>query len=644
MTSELKMTSPASRHLVVATAGHIDHGKTALVRALTGMETDRLEEERRRGITIELGFAFLGDDITIIDVPGHERFIKTMVAGVSTVDLALLVVAADDGVMPQTREHLAILNLLGVPHLFVVLSKIDAADSDWVKLVEEEIRALLPERFRAAPFLRCDSITGEGVTRLKDAILEFQRTLPLRRDTGVFRLPVDRAFSVKGHGTVVTGTILGGSVRVGDRLTVMPQGFETRVRGLQSHGREQTALSVGQRAAINLTGARIGEIVRGDWICQPDAFLTTRFLDVSLEILPDAPPLRRRERVRVEIGTLEALGRVFLLDRAVLNPGEQGWAQIALERPVIAARLDRFVIRRYSPLQTLGGGVVLDPVPPRRTIADPQAVSVLRTFGTDDSVSALSARIQAAGLEGYALAQARAFANAPQPVVSEWIHRFQTAQQVILVADDGDYRLFSAHALTEAKGSVLEQLRRFHEQYPDLPGFHRAELISVLSRRMPAALIERAVADLIGVELQEKRGILMKSDHRIQLQPDQEARIAGILAMLEKAGFNPVNRGALRRAVGGDDSDIGFALNLLEQRRLILPLGDGFVTAEAVQRAWEIVRGELTSGGKTTAQLRDALGCARRSAVALLEYFDSLGKTERNGEARILLPQTDDAP
>lgn len=637
------MIPPMSRHLVVATAGHIDHGKTALVRALTGMETDRLEEERRRGITIELGFAFLGDDITIIDVPGHERFIKTMVAGVSTVDLALLVVAADDGVMPQTREHLAILNLLGVPHLFVVLTKIYTANPDWVELIEEEIRSLLPERFRTAPFFRCDSIAGEGVERLKNAILEFQRTLPPRRDSGVFRLPVDRAFSVKGHGTVVTGTILGGSVRVGDHLAVMPQNFETRVRGLQSHGLEQSALFIGQRAALNLTGARIGEIIRGDWICQPDAFQATQSLDVALELLPDSPPLRRRERVRVEIGTLEALGRVFLLDRSVLNPGGQGWARIALERPVMAARLDRFVIRRYSPLQTLGGGVVLDPLPPRRTSADPQTVAALRALATDDPEAALSARIKAAGLEGYTLAQARAFANTPQPVVSEWIRRLQVSRQAVLAPDDKEGRLFSMQVLEEAKRVVLERLRRFHDLYPDLPGLHRAELISDLARRMPAALMERAVADLIGVELQEARGILKKSDYQIRLNPDQEARIAGILARLEEAGFNPVSRGALRRAVGGEESEVNFALNLLEQRKLILPLGDGYLTSAMVQSAWNIVQRELSTGGKTTAQLRDALGCARRSAVALLEYFDSIGKTERNGEMRILLPQTDDA-
>jgi selenocysteine-specific elongation factor len=636
------MIPPASRHLVVATAGHIDHGKTALVRALTGMETDRLEEERRRGITIELGFAFLGDDVTIIDVPGHERFIKTMVAGVSTVDLALLVVAADDGVMPQTREHLAILNLLGVPHLFVVLSKIHTVMPEWVDLVAEEIRALLPDRFRTAPFFRCDSISGEGVDRLKDAILEFQRTLPPRRDSGVFRLPVDRAFSVKGHGTVVTGTILGGSIHVGDHLKVMPLGFAVRVRGLQSHGQERSVLSVGERAAVNLTGVRIGEIVRGDWICQPDAFQATRSLDVALEILPDAPPLRRRERVRVNVGTLEALGRVFLLDRTILNPGERGWAQIALEQSVMAARLDRFVIRRYSPLQTLGGGVVLDPLPPRRIGADPQETAALRTLETEDAECALFTRINTAGLEGYSIAQALAFSNAPQSVVREWIRRLQASRRVVLIADEGEDSLYSMQALTEAKQAVLERLRLFHAQHPDLPGLHRAELVGELIRRMPAPLVERAVAELIGVELEEQRGILKKSDHRIRLSPDQEARIEGILTRLEEAGFNPVSRGALQRTVGGGESEILFALNLLERQKLILPIGGGFLTSAAVQRAWDIVQGELSSGGKTTAQLRDALGCARKSAVALLEYFDSIGNTERSGEVRTLLPQNDD--
>lgn len=631
--------------MIVATAGHIDHGKTALVRALTGMETDRLEEEKRRGITIELGFAFLGDDITIIDVPGHERFIKTMAAGVSTVDLALLVVAADEGIMPQSREHLAILHLLGVPRLFVVITKIGGQNEDWLKLVEEEIRVLLPPSYQHdAQFFSCDSLSGEGVEALRRALLDLVLQLPARPDSGVFRLPVDRAFSLKGYGTVVTGTILGGQVEVGDQLVALPKGFGVRVRGLQSHSRDQDSLGAGQRAALNLIGGDAKNIERGDWICSPGAFLPTQVMDVSLQSLLGSPLLKNRDRARLHIGTSDAIGRVLLLDRDAVEPGQEALAQIVLEVPIIAARSDRFVLRRYSPLLTLGGGTVLDPLPERHRRFEPQVISILADLKAASGAAALQLKVKAAGHSGLSLMAARSFMNASPPHLEAMIKMLQARGSIHHLSGFEGGLLISVEALSEARSRILERITRHHGEFPHQPGIPQAHLFSELSADFPMQVLEFALDGLLKTDLLLDKGSLRTRSHQIRLDSELEDLAWRIEALLDEVSLAPILLEDLGRRLSSGDIELNRALEAMIAQGRVARLGDGSLwSTRSLRVAWEVVRRELATGeGKTTSELREALSCPRRYAVALLEYFDSLGKTERREDVRQPGPKFDE--
>jgi len=627
--------------MIAATAGHIDHGKTALVRALTGMETDRLEEEKRRGITIELGFAFLGRNVTLIDVPGHERFIKTMVAGVSTVDLGLLVVAADDGVMPQTREHLDILRLLGVPRLFAVLTKVDGLEPDWVGMIEEEVRELLPDEYRAAtPFFRCDALSGEGVEALKTALLALADRLPPRRDRGVFRLPVDRVFSVKGYGTVVTGTILGGSVRAGDRLRVMPGVREVRVRGMQSHGVDRDSLGAGDRAALNLGGLEAGDLGRGDWLCEPEAVLPSERLDVALDVLEHAPPVKHRDRVHFHLGTGEILGRILLLRDEAALPGRRTVAQVRLEGPVAAARGDRFVIRRYSPPETLGGGEVLDPLPEERRRGDLPETSELAALASAADLEALAWKVRRMGTAGLPWDQARAFAGLPVAGLDGVVGQLEARGEILRLGSAAGMILFSREALERAREAIRTRLDDFHHRFPDQLGLTRARLLSDLAAVFPPALLERALDDRASGEPVLEKGVLRRAGHRIHLEADTAARADRVETLLREAGLAPPGLEALARQAGLTEADLVRLLGVMQAQDRVVRQEDFYWAAEAVDRAWEIVRRELAAGaGRTTSDLREALGCPRRHAVALLEHFDRLGRTQRREDFRFPGPE-----
>lgn len=634
----------SSRHVVIATAGHIDHGKTALVKALTGMDTDRLEEEKRRGVTIELGFAFLGDQITIIDVPGHERFIKTMAAGVSTVDLALLVVAADDGVMPQTREHLAILDLLGIPQVFIVLTKTEGVDREWLDLVEAEIADLLPPRYTQNPrFFECDSISGTGVESLKNAILEFSKNVQPRYDCGVFRLPVDRVFSLRGYGTVVTGTILGGEVRVGDRLAVMPQGIEVRVRGLQCHGRDSQSLGVGNRAALNLSGIDVGQMQRGDWVCASDAFLSTKILDVSLILLPDAPQVKNRDRVRLHLGTLEVLGRLMLFGQEVAAPGQKAFAQLILENEIMAARSDRFIIRRYSPLTTLGGGVILDPVPQRRSRSDPEVISAFQALEDASGRDTLKQKVRLSGEGGLTMAEARTLMNLPQKIIEELVRELADEESVLLIGTPEAGTIYDREVVQEARQKILARIEDYHRRFPQLLGMTQAQVISELSDKFPAGLLESSISGLLKQDLVLEKGHLRQADHTIKLDPELEKICKEIETLLESGGLSPPNTRVIQKRLGISELDLNGALSVMNQQGRIVRMADGSPWAmSAVRSAWQVVRAELSKGaGKAPSELRETLGSSRRDTITLLEYFDHIGLTSREEDLRFPGPNFD---
>ncbi|MGH7377367.1 MAG: selenocysteine-specific translation elongation factor, partial [Candidatus Methylomirabilales bacterium] len=360
------------KHIIVGTAGHIDHGKTSLVKALTGIDTDRLKEEKERGISIELGFAHLtlpgGLRLGIVDVPGHERFVKTMLAGVGGIDLVILVIAADEGIMPQTREHLHICRLLHIPRGLVALTKRDLVDPDWLEMVAEETRTFLKGTFlEGAPILPVSATTGAGLEELKTALAALAAEAEPKRVDGIFRLPIDRVFTMKGFGTVVTGTLLAGSLKVADEVVVLPEGARSRVRRLQVHGEAVEQAFAGQRTAVNLPGIEVSGIARGSLLCLPGTFRPASAMDATLTLLADAPrALKNRGRVRFHLGTSEVLARVVFLDREELEPGQSAYVHLRLESRGAALPQDRFVIRSYSPAVTIGGGIILDPAPPER--------------------------------------------------------------------------------------------------------------------------------------------------------------------------------------------------------------------------------------------------------------------------------------
>jgi selenocysteine-specific elongation factor len=633
--------------LVVATAGHIDHGKTSLVKALTGIDTDRLQEEKRRGITIELGFAHLGDRIAIIDVPGHERFVKTMAAGVSTVDLGLLVVAADDGVMPQTREHLAILKFLGVPRIFVVLTKISGVDQTWVDLVASDVAALLPDEYKEfARIFRCDSLSGEGLEELKLALLKTADETLARADSGVFRMPVDRSFSLKGHGTVAAGTILSGSVHIGDKLQVMPSGMEVRVRGLQSQGIAQPKVGVGQRAALNLTGGDPGNIQRGDWICAPHTFIPTDLLSVRLNTLPDASTLKNRDRVHVHMGAAEVLARVVLFGCEKVEPGGGAFAQIILETKTIAVRGDRFVIRRYSPLETLGGGIILDPLTSRLQRAAPEALAYLNDLSEADDLQALKLKVAAAGPAGLSWNQAIAFVSVQSPALEAMIKQLESADEIVRVGVGDSSLLVSVAVIKEVRRMALDRLDEYHYRHPDQLGVTRAHLISELATPNPSGgrgdLAELALeALLVGGDIILEKGYLRRPGHSLQLDPRLENLTEKFLALLKVAELNPPSPENLARKLHATETEFNQLVNTLTLRSRIARLEDGSLwTVESLREAWNIIHSELAEGpGRTVGQLRDALGCPRRSTVTLLEHFDTLGLTLRQDDMRLPGPR-----
>ena len=626
-------------HTVIGTAGHIDHGKTLLVKALTGTDTDLAPEEKARGITIELGFAFLGSSATIIDVPGHERFVKTMVAGVSTIDVAMLVIAADDGVMPQSREHLDVLHLLGVERGVVVLNKVDLVEEEWLDLVEEEVREFTRGTFlEQADIFRVSALSGEGIEVLHQALVAMAGDTESKHADAPFRLPVDRAFVVKGFGLVCTGTVLAGSLKEGDRVEIMPEGREVRVRSLQEHGTAVDEVRAGDRAAINLVGVDQGQIDRGDVLVTPNFFRPTQMLDVRLRLLDSSPmSIEPRTRVRLHLGTREIMARVVLARRGPLEPGEDSLAQLRLEAPLVAAWGDRFILRRYSPSLTIGGGAVLDPYPAKH-----------RHFGPE-----LLARLEA--LENGSL----------QQVVEHWIHgvddRLKGAREIAgelglgpklleglldeLIAS-GRVVSVEGHILHREKrehwvGKVEASLLEFHRSQPLKSGLRREELRNLSARYVQPELFDCALRYLEQEGRIAMEGAVVRAaSHGIRFTAEQEALKKDIEIRLNTTVFAEIpDLAELVRELGAKEQVVEAILLALRELGVAVLLEGGLlVHREAValvrQKLCEYLQDQSQI---TVAQFRELIGSNRKYAMALLGYFDAEGLTVRNGDVRVLI-------
>ena len=630
-----------NRHVVVGTAGHIDHGKTSLVKALTGIDTDRLPEEKARGITIDLGFAFLeeanGLSIEIVDVPGHERFVKNMLAGVGGIDLALLVIAADEGVMPQTREHLAICALLHIRRGLVALTKADLVEPDWLELVKDDVASLLRGTFlESAPVVPVSAKTGAGLDDLRAALGRIAATAPARATDQLPRLPTDRVFTVKGFGTVVTGTLLAGRLAVDDRVEIYPKGIRAKIRGLQTHGHGVTEAVAGQRTAINLQNLERVAIDRGDVVGLAETLVPSTLVDGTLELLADAPrPLKTRDRVRLHVGTSEVMARVLLLEGQQLEPGERTFARLRLEAPVVALPGDRFVIRSYSPVVTIGGGTLLDIAPPRFKRKAPALLAHLGLLETGSPEAVVEEHVRHAGLSGMRTGALAGRVPYGPARLREIVDALARDKHVLAVERDWFVHPESYDRLRDRALAVLDQ---FHRAHPLRPGMSREEL-----RGRAGAADERVFGHLLtsldadGV-VRVDRDKVRRADHAVRLDPAQQRVVDVIeLEFLKMEAAPPSPEEALARAgITGDEEHELFQV-LTDAKKLVRVKESLFFHARALESIQDklvaLLRDRKEIG---PADIKDLLGISRKYAIPLLEYFDGRRVTQRVGEHRVL--------
>ena len=627
-------SATVERVAIVGTAGHIDHGKTALVRRLTGVDTDRLPEEKKRGISIDLGFAPLvtpaGTHVGLVDVPGHERFVKNMLAGAGGIDLVLLVIAADEGIMPQTREHLAIVKLLGVKRGIVVLTKRDLVDADWAALVAREVREMLAGSALAdSPVVEFSAVTGAGQSELLAAIDAQLAGLATRSTTEPVRLPVDRVFTMEGFGTVVTGTLWRGSIATGDALDLLPEGHNVRVRRVQVHGATVERAFAGQRTAVALHGVSREQVSRGDWLVAPDSMRESHVLDVRFELLGDVGREWKADtRVRFHLGASEIIGRLVLLEGHALAPGGSALAQLRLERSTVAARGDRFVIRSYSPSRTIGGGSVIEPVAMKRR----RAAAGLEQMGVHETGS-VDARVleklngSARPVTADALAQS---VGEPGTVVETALERLKGRGEAV----GAGIRWIGGTRWREASVAIVEAVRAFVEKHPARYGVMKGELKNGLKTAMDGALFDAAFDVLVVQGRLEQRGERVRTGGAPWEPPAETmALLARVEAELEATGYLVPESVAWQAKLGPAAAEVaalGFFLG-----RLVRVSQDLTYTARQMERLRSALESWFASHPSlTVASFRDLTGASRKYAVPLLEHTDRLGWTVRVGDER----------
>jgi selenocysteine-specific elongation factor len=640
------------REIIVGTAGHIDHGKTALVEALTGINTDRLKEEKLRGITIELGFAHLtlpsGVQVAVVDVPGHERFVKTMVAGATGIDLVILVVAADEGVMPQTREHLDICRLLRVKKGLTALTKVDLVEDDWLHLVEEDLREFVRGTFLdGAPVVPTSTVTGRGFQELVERLDLLSRELEERPAARFFRLPIDRVFTMKGFGTVVTGTLMAGKVAEGDGVEVAPKGIRSKVRGLQVHNRAVKESFAGMRTAVNLLGVEKEEVDRGDVLIPPETFAPTHMADVHLEYLPNAPwKLRNRARVRFHTGTCEILGRVILLDREELGPGEEAYAQVRLESPTVVAHGDPFVIRSYSPAQTIGGGLVLEGLPLKHRRHSRSVLEYLRGIHDEDMAGVIRHMIRARGAQGLTRGELDRRLNLPEGRWKDVLRAPEFAKGVRLL-DGGlaarprgeDVLLVSQEACDLLRQEILTELQVFAREHPLEPGIPKEDLRGRCRTRPSPRTFSHVLQELL-----EKGEVLVDGDRwrwkgqRGDLGQEQRARLDKMEGLFRKAGLQPPVLKTMGEQLGlGEKEAKDLAEHLVRQGVLTKVKEDLYFHAAEIQGLRERLVSFLREKGEILpVEFKEMTELSRKFMIPLLEYFDRVRVTMRVGDKRVL--------
>ena len=666
-----------TRSVIVGTAGHIDHGKSALVRALTGTDPDRLKEEQARGITIDLGFAHRvigGINFAFVDVPGHERFVKNMLAGVGGIDLVVLVVAADESVMPQTREHFDICRLLRVPTGLVVLTKSDLADPDTLELARLEVRELVAGSFlEGAPIVPVSVRTGDGLEALRAALVDVGGRIASRAVHGATRLPIDRVFSMKGFGTVVTGTLVSGRIAVDDELAIEPGGRRAKVRGVQVHGEKRREAVAGERSAVNLVGVEVDEISRGEALVAPGAFEPTRLADATLELLPGTRPLKHGARVRFHQGTAEILGRVALVgptrdgDRAAVvrhtraadaeagsgqpradmpavQPGARAFVRLRLEAPAVLARGDRYILRAYSPPTTIAGGLILDPRPPRTAIRAVAALERLKRLDFDPAAAdraaadarAIAAMLDETGVAGMPLAAVTSRAGVEPAAVLSRIDGLVAGQQAIRAADT----VVAAGVFADLKKAIVASLGEHHRAEPISEGMPREALREQVFARGAPAVFDLALSELTASQSIVARDRVALATHRLALTPEEERARAAIERAYKDAGLKPPDPTAAASAAGVAPAVADRVLKLLQRQKILVKVDVLLFHDEALSRLKADVSALKSGSGAAkidVATFKERFGVTRKFAIPLLEYLDRERVTRRMGETRVVL-------
>lgn len=632
------------KQIVLGTAGHIDHGKTALIKAVTGINTDRLKEEKLRGITIELGFASMnlpsGRHLGIVDVPGHEKFVKHMVAGATGIDIVAMVIAADEGVMPQTREHMEICSLLGIKHGFVVLTKTDMVDEEWLELVQDDVKEFLKGTFlENSPIIPVSSVTASGIPEFIKTLDEISATIPTKPLTGLVRLPVDRVFSMKGFGTVITGTLISGSIHTGDIIMVYPSGITSKIRGIQVHNQTVSMAEAGMRTAVNFQGLDKTAVNRGDVLSTPGDLKASYMLDVSIHLLDsNKKPVKNRTRIRFHAGTSEVLGILVLLDKNELAPGKTTVAQLRLDSPVSVVKDDRFVIRSYSPVHTIGGGHILNPIPQKHKGFKPELIKGLQAIDGSKPEEIIAYHVNESGYQGVSFSDLKIMTNLSEKQLNNAMQGLMS-KKTIICFDKENRSYIHNNNLEKLKKESFDYLDNYHKSNPLKAGMPKEELKSKFSSFLNSKLFHLMLSQWINDKeiIQEEDSVHLAS-HTVSLGADQSVIRKKILNAYAKSKLTPPYFKELSKTLDVDATRAKDVLLLLVEEGLILKIKeDLYFYAEAVNDLKSRLVDYLKSNKEiTTPQFKDMTSVSRKFLIPLIEYFDSTNVTLRVGDSRKL--------
>lgn len=632
------------RHVVLGTAGHVDHGKTALIKALTGTDTDRLKEEKERGITIELGFASLklpsGKTLGIVDVPGHEKFIKHMVSGAAGIDLVMMIIAADESIMPQTKEHLHICSLLGIRSGLVALTKIDMVENDWLELVKTEIQDFLKGTFlEGVPVIPVSALKQKGIDELTAALDTVVQNIPKKNDCGIFRLPVDRVFTMKGFGTVVTGTLISDSISVGEDVLILPEEINTRIRGIQVHNQPTQEATAGQRTAINLQGIEKESLQRGDVLARPGTVVPTTRLDVFIEYLKNnAKSLKNRTLARLHTGASEIIARVILIEKDELAPGEKGFAQLILEKKDVVVTGDRFVLRSYSPITTIGGGLIIDPLPPKHKRLNKKVIEELATLLNGTLPKKIEVILERAGFAGTNLRHLvfRLGTNAKN--IKEELQSI-LSQKSALITDKEETNIISASFYEKLAQSAAEIISQYQKKNPLREGISKEELKASLGRDISPKLFFMLLQNLTANKtIEVDKETVRLFGHKVTLADDLNSIRQEILKIYNEAGLTPSSFKDVINNFQDKKTEAQNIIKLLLKEGSLIKINEELIfTREALDNLRKNYKALLVKEGKATpVSFKELTGLSRKYIIPLMEYFDTDKLTMRVGDHRIL--------